>query len=111
MANIRSAASNVLDAVVGTSNAICTTVNLVGQSAQYGSNWMSATLAKQTIAIAADAEIFEQSYAETKAQELAKIRMDVAEWCNRNEQCAQFYETSLGQIREAISRAKAQQKK
>lgn len=102
MANVKNAVGNILDAVVTTSNAVSNTVSMVGKGATYGSNWMDSVLKKQSITLKIDNEIFASAHVETKAQELAQIRLGIEQWADTNARRKELYVQSLAQLRAVI---------
>ena len=102
MANIKVALGNVMDAIVGTSNAACNVVNLVGKTAQAGNNWMDHVLDKQQTMLKVDSFLFKNNYAEEKAQELAAKRKQTEEWAELSPRHKQLYEEALEQIKAVL---------
>jgi hypothetical protein len=105
MASAKQAVGNVLDAVIASSNAITGTVCLLGKSATYGNNWMDAVLNKQSVSLAVDQAIFEQSYRAIKAQELAQIQKTIQAWAS-DTATELLYKEALAVVDQAITSVK-----
>lgn len=106
MASSKAAISTVLDTVVGTATAVCTTINMLGKSATYGSKWMDKVLANQTIQLAVDADIFESTYVEMRSMELTQQRAAINAYVEANPAHKTIYEQSLAQLQAAVAKVK-----
>jgi len=106
MANTKQAIGNVLDTVIGVSNTITDTVNMVGKSARYGNKWMDAVLAKQTITLAIDADLFNTHYIQRKAEELAIERKRISTWAAESPENEKLYADALAQLTAVLASVK-----
>lgn len=104
MATMKEATGNVLNTLVATSTTVCDTLNTVGKGAKYASRQMDYLLLKQEVALKADLETFENSYAETAAMQLTQQRNAINKWVAENPGSKEIYEQSLAQIRAAIAK-------